>query len=78
MRLQPHDSRKSLKHTLSDAQTSAKCACVFLSIHTAVIQAVRSVAFQLLNLVAFLLLKRKLNLVKGNPSSLKQGVSIVP
>ena len=67
-----------MKHTLSDAQTSAKCACVFLSIYTAVIQAVRSVTFQLMNLVAFLLLKRKLNLVKGNPSSLKQGVSIVP
>ena len=50
---------------MSDAHKSAKCACVFLSIHTAVIQAVGSVAFQLLNL----------KLVKGNPSS---RVSIVP
>ena len=40
------------------------CLC-FLSVHTAVIQVVRSVAFQLLNL----------KLVKGNPSS---RVSIVP
>lgn len=56
------------------------CLC-FLSIHTAVIQAVRSVAFQLLNLAAFQLLNLaafqllKLKLMKGNPSS---RVSIVP
>ena len=57
-------------------QVRAVCVCVFLSICTAVIQAVRSVAFQLLNLVEFQLLK--LNLVKGNTSSLKHRVSIVP
>ena len=51
------------------------CLC-FLSIHTAVIQVVRSVAFQLLNLAAFQLLKLKL--MKGNTSSLKHRVSIVP